>query len=305
MKNLFFYILLFTTIYSNSMSFFRQLFRLKEYKKIEISIESLKRNFPDKVLQRYKEDFSKTNEYDEWIKAETIKNEWIKYVFLSVHSKKNVPMFSKEVDDFWHTFLLFTQEYDTFCKHLPEKFHHIPYGKSQGCPNECQYREKLDFINSYNKLYGINPNPNVWKALAPCSQDCMISIVNKQITERVEENKLQKDTSHITAASTAALTIFLMADHVSHSYDNDNSDKEDKESNGDNGTSYGSSCGGYGGGYCGDSTSRGGGTSYGSSCGSYSGDSDSSGDSSCDGGTGSSCSGSSCGGGGCGGGGSN
>lgn len=49
--------------------------------------------------------------------------------FLLLCSKTNKPCFpSKELDEIWHTFILFTRDYYTFCLDGLGKFiHHIPF----------------------------------------------------------------------------------------------------------------------------------------------------------------------------------
>jgi hypothetical protein len=61
-------------------------------------------------------------------KVAALLDELKKYLVLSrVLRKRNVPMFSRLVDEIWHQFVLFTTEYDAFCRHFFGRFvEHAP-----------------------------------------------------------------------------------------------------------------------------------------------------------------------------------
>ena len=130
-------------------------------------IEKLKALFPEKVLQRV-------------IKVNTTKNpinrlkeEWIKYAYMVKVHNRTFGMFSKEVDDLWHIFLLFSKDYEIFCSHLPSKegksfLYHNPHDEVESCPTRCQWVQKLQFIQAYQDLYQEFPNKAIWTALNSC-----------------------------------------------------------------------------------------------------------------------------------------
>ncbi len=46
---------------------------------------------------------------------------------------------TKNIDDIWHTFILFTQDYQNFCMEYLGKFiHHYPYEKAVGNKASCE-----------------------------------------------------------------------------------------------------------------------------------------------------------------------
>ncbi len=65
-------------------------------------------------------------------------------------------------DNYWHTFIMFTKEYQAFCDQVAGRFlHHVPRssksppkGKSSG-----GYRRMLE---DYKKVFGEDPPPELW-----------------------------------------------------------------------------------------------------------------------------------------------
>lgn len=53
--------------------------------------------------------------------------------FLQLSSQSKSPCFpSKQLDEIWHTFILYTKDYQTFCNEgLGEFVHHIPFNSEQ------------------------------------------------------------------------------------------------------------------------------------------------------------------------------
>lgn len=59
--------------------------------------------------------------------AKVHERELKRYFILTSEYKGNLAMLSKEVDNLWHTFLLFTKEYQQFCYTMFGEFkHHVP-----------------------------------------------------------------------------------------------------------------------------------------------------------------------------------
>jgi hypothetical protein len=105
-------------------------------------------------------------------KYEEAFSEFKKYVALSkiCGDDITITMTSKEVDEVWHQFILFTPQYHQFCKEILGKyFHHIP--KTSLTPLDPKGKE--NFIESYKKVFG--EIPEIWGLLknnqrANCSQ---------------------------------------------------------------------------------------------------------------------------------------
>lgn len=71
-----------------------------------------------------------------------------------------------KVDELWHEFLMFTEDYHRFCDELGGKFiHHIPNSNDMS-PG---YRRKsaLRFNAAYKATFGTEPEENFWPKLQP------------------------------------------------------------------------------------------------------------------------------------------
>lgn len=76
------------------------------------------------VVARYKKDYKVSDE-----DAKIHETELKKFLILAAENypDKKTEMYSKKVDDFWHTFLLFTKDYEKYCKEVLGQFvHHVP-----------------------------------------------------------------------------------------------------------------------------------------------------------------------------------
>jgi hypothetical protein len=97
---------------------------IKKTRKRGIDIQKVM-DFPMRhILDRYKKDYKVTEET-----AKLHEKELKRYLIIAAENlpEKNVDMFSPEVDNLWHTFLLFTREYQKFCCELLGIFvHHTP-----------------------------------------------------------------------------------------------------------------------------------------------------------------------------------
>jgi hypothetical protein len=83
---------------------------------------NIKKYSNDSVIQRY---CKETN-----LESKTAEEHFIALKhFLLLCSKSEEPCFpSKQLDEIWHTFLLYTKDYYSFCKEGLGKFvHHIPF----------------------------------------------------------------------------------------------------------------------------------------------------------------------------------
>lgn len=93
-------------------------------------------------------------------------NEFRKYLILILLGYKGIGMISKEVDEVWHTFILFTRDYAAFCEDVFGYFvHHQP--DTPVTPiNKKVARAK--FIKAYTTVFGeLHP---IWKG---GSVDCI------------------------------------------------------------------------------------------------------------------------------------
>lgn len=74
------------------------------------------------ILERYQKDYNVSA-----VTARIHERELKRYLIVSIENDSNTDMFSVEVDNLWHTFILFTKEYAQFCKKMFGCFiHHEP-----------------------------------------------------------------------------------------------------------------------------------------------------------------------------------
>lgn len=82
----------------------------------------------------------------------------LKQYFLLNAVLKTVPMFSKEVDIIWHEMLMFTREYEDFCKrYIGEMIHHAPGIGRDGMEDGSQ-RAEFDWL--YSQIFEVNEVSN-------------------------------------------------------------------------------------------------------------------------------------------------
>jgi hypothetical protein len=113
-------------------------------------------------------------EYDLWFVAERIAQkksvasdlvnvaitEFRKYIALLALGYENLGMHSPEIDEVWHSFILFTREYSEFCQRTcGQMIHHAP---------NTSRRPRLSptsvptFKEAYEKFFG--PLPSIWRS---------------------------------------------------------------------------------------------------------------------------------------------
>lgn len=89
-------------------------------------------------------------------------NGFIEYVMLIKETGEDVPMYSESVDFVWHTFILDTREYASFCDEQFGYFlHHVPNSsssKKESFFTNVKENEELKLLfMKFCKLRGINP----------------------------------------------------------------------------------------------------------------------------------------------------
>lgn len=98
--------------------------------------------------------------------AEELFDECKKYLVLSVsQTDVIVGMCSTRVDEAWHAFLLYTDEYRDFCKRYFGRYvGHTPKNAPQGAMGEPSRRAKLNFAGFQERYEAFfnEPLPDVW-----------------------------------------------------------------------------------------------------------------------------------------------
>ncbi len=112
------------------------------------------------VFARFKREIKKKFDITDDETAMALRREALRYLTLSVlHPDKQLPMFSKHVDEYWHTFILFTREYFTFCKRLGVPYIHHQPNVDKSKPKQGQ--TLCDFARIYEQTFG-EKLPEVW-----------------------------------------------------------------------------------------------------------------------------------------------
>ena len=99
-------------------------------------VDKLKAALPDDYIQQVRQRFLQENP-----KLSEDEFEWrlfeLKRYFLLSNILKTTPMFSQEVDEVWHTMILFTQRYQTFSERfLGQMLHHTPNTNPKPAPQD-------------------------------------------------------------------------------------------------------------------------------------------------------------------------
>lgn len=128
---------------------------------MQIQLNTLLSYQNPKIISRYKSDYPHTN-----LQAEEAWQELMKYIWLchqyqfdkKHHPDDNRLHFScvmhaemKDIDNMWHTFILFTKDYHAFCHQYLNGiyFHHDPLFDIQNNFSEESYRLELNRYLSY------------------------------------------------------------------------------------------------------------------------------------------------------------
>lgn len=124
-------------------------------KQSEITIsKGLAFNLKD-VTERYANTFGLSPE-DAKIHEEECK----RYLLLcALHPDKKLGM-KGVVDNYWHTFLLFTREYLSFCNEIGSSFiHHVPKVKKDRNKKDGDFLTTMDL---YRRTFSLEPSPKAW-----------------------------------------------------------------------------------------------------------------------------------------------
>lgn len=121
---------------------------------IEHLNQSLDANYVEQVRERVirEHQISLTEWENRWF-------EWQRYLIL-VAIFRNVPMYSREIDEIWHEMLMFTKDYDRFCEQfLKAPLHHTPKLPGSG----FNQQEKARFDWYYATLFQPTPySDQIW-----------------------------------------------------------------------------------------------------------------------------------------------
>lgn len=126
-------------------------------------------NYPiPNMIARCKKDFQYTDE-DMLILERELKRYFV-LCALKENKDRSIGMYSSDVDNLWHSFILFTKEYAHFGRESVGYFlHHVPKIEGQPELSREKKREELRyFIEQYEKTFGEPPH-GIW-FLDACEQ---------------------------------------------------------------------------------------------------------------------------------------
>lgn len=95
--------------------------------------------------------------------------EFKRYAALSQISTDNpLGMASKDVDEVWHQFILFTKSYHNFCNDLLGGYlHHSPH--TSKTPTDAKKEGVKNFVSAYQQIFG--EIPSIWN-ISSNNEDC-------------------------------------------------------------------------------------------------------------------------------------
>jgi len=123
------------------------------------SIDTVLNYTNPRILKRYEKDYPNNT-----LKAEEAFQELLKYFWLCQKCRTDRKTFSndeslnfsvamhqemKEIDDMWHTFILFTKDYADFCQRYFENFIHHDPTDEENAPSPEQFEKDLTQYLSY------------------------------------------------------------------------------------------------------------------------------------------------------------
>ena len=113
------------------------------------------------VVARCKKDHNYTNE-----DMELLERELRRYLYLCVTSKNALGMYSKDVDNLWHAFILHTREYYAFCQLTNGSYiHHEPVRENERPATTDGWKkasgEYAQFIRTYEATFNQMIDP-IW-----------------------------------------------------------------------------------------------------------------------------------------------
>jgi len=129
-------------------------------------IIDLAMSFPmAQVLKRYARDYQTSIEY-----PERLERELKRYLTLCALDLDKSYAMAGPVDGLWHTFLLFTRLYASFCEQVGGAFlHHEPGDIENEAESERFETDYANLWNDYERTFGEPPPDTIWPTFAKLS----------------------------------------------------------------------------------------------------------------------------------------
>lgn len=119
------------------------------------------------VVKRYARDYQTSLE-----EAKRLERELKRYLTLCALDLDKGYAMAGPVDGLWHTFLMFTRLYASFCDQVAGAFlHHEPGDIENEDESERFERDYANLWNDYERVFGEPPPDTIWPSFAKlCSQ---------------------------------------------------------------------------------------------------------------------------------------
>jgi len=128
----------------------------------------------DVVVSRYAREYNVSVSH-----AQDVARETIRYLVLFAASSKPYGI-GGEIDQFWHTFILFTQRYADFCDRVAGRFiHHSPMDEL----SESDAAEAVSPVADYQDAFGVAPDAKIW-----FGADAHVACISNESVPRVGAN---------------------------------------------------------------------------------------------------------------------
>ena len=120
-------------------------------KKSDVKLDLYSYVFPELLKQRYIKERNRTEK--EYEKVQLALKDWFSIFAGSTNRKEFYDFPSKEVDELWHLFILFTADYREFCHtYLGQFLDHVPLDNS----NSNKYANLKNLYRTYNAVKNKN-----------------------------------------------------------------------------------------------------------------------------------------------------
>lgn len=142
----------------------------KDRREIDKTISQIMSYPMDNVLKRYMKDNSISAE-----RAAIHERELKRFLAICVVYKEPIGM-RGEVDELWHNFIMFTDDYASFCDEVAGHFiHHVP--DDEETTKEESLTSSLRFDMAYENLFNAAPSREVWPNIdvdcRTCANGCV------------------------------------------------------------------------------------------------------------------------------------
>lgn len=118
-------------------------------------------NYPiPHMIDRCKKDFNYSDE--DMVILERELKRYLALCAVKNNADLSIGMYSRDVDNLWHSFILFTKDYANFCDKTAGYFlHHLPRTDFTPEPWEKIVKDFRVFIDQYEKTFKEEPHP-IW-----------------------------------------------------------------------------------------------------------------------------------------------